>query len=106
MRSLKSLVLVLLLALPALLPSAPARADNAQLNGTAVAPPSGLACFSMTPAPAEKGKSLPSCDALCAQKGAACVSLNLNGAINPGMGCADPADGNLVVSCRCCTVGR
>lgn len=72
--------------------------DNGAVHG------GGLSCFSITP-PKAGGRS---CDALCENKGAACVSLKFDGAISPGFGCGDalnPLKGSSAVAgCRCCAL--
>jgi hypothetical protein len=50
------------------------------------------------------------CDAICAAKGAACVSSKKNGSVNPGFDCADALDplrgDDVVIGCRCCAVAH
>jgi hypothetical protein len=66
----------------------------------------GLVCFAITPA-SDRGSS---CDQLCAGKDAVCVGLTTNGAMNPGIGCADISDArninDYIASCRCCAVAH
>lgn len=65
-----------------------------------------LMCFSVTP-PRDRQSS---CDLICTEKGAACVSLQMDGAVSPGFGCADALDkfrgAFAVVNCRCCALAR
>jgi hypothetical protein len=66
----------------------------------------GLLCFSIIP-PRDRDTS---CNVLCAAKDAACVGLKLDGAINPGFGCADALDplkgASAVAACRCCAIAK
>jgi hypothetical protein len=108
MRSFRSRYFILFsaLLLAAVLPTALA-ASQPPADSTTHA--DGLTCFSIVLTTlAEKEKSLPSCDAMCAASAAACVGLQMNGAINPGLGCDDdlgqPKGGGIVASCRCCAV--
>ena len=64
---------------------------------------SGLACFSIVPPPPD-GTKWPTCDALCAAKGAVCTGMQ-NGGVNPPTTCADPASPKTEV-CRCCALER
>jgi hypothetical protein len=81
---------------------APAFAANKSANGQDATPTGGLMCFSLMPA--KKDAARQSCDQVCAAENASCVSLKLNGALNPGIGCADAIDPSVVASCRCCAV--
>jgi hypothetical protein len=65
----------------------------------------GLICFSVAPV----GDGRSSCDALCASKDGACVGLEMNGTVNPGLGRANALDARYshsVVGCRCCAVAH
>jgi hypothetical protein len=89
----------------ALLSCAPAAANNSAVDDTA-ARGAGLSCFSIKP-PRDRESS---CDQLCAAKEAACVGLKTNGAMNPGIGCADVSNpkfiSDYIASCRCCAPGK
>jgi hypothetical protein len=92
----------------ALLSGSAARADNSRDGDLIVAHGSGLACFSIQPpAPTKDRATHQSCDRICAAKHAACVGLELNGAMNPALGCGTPNDpgyGGFIAECRCCAV--
>lgn len=105
MRSLKFPVIALLFAMLVLLSGASASGADKPSGGSTVAHAGGLMCFSIAPPRA----AAPSCDKLCAAKGGACVGLTTNGAMNPGIDCADtppPDSGNYVAACRCCAVAH
>src|ERR1700680_1526345 len=67
------------------------------LSCFSVTSPAGLAALSAAGAgPPDAGFRVwiegANCDAMCAAKGAACVSLKMNGSVNPGFDCADALD--------------
>ncbi len=76
-------------------------ADSGVTGANDVAHAGGLMCFTIPPSKTNPGQS---CDRLCVALGAVCVGLTLNGAINPGLGCADSLEAGqkTVASCRCC----
>jgi hypothetical protein len=80
-------------------------ADNSS-GASAVVYAGGLMCFSVS----ATRDGPPSCDAVCKAKGAACVGMKTDGAMDPGTGCDDASlpeqAGYYVVSCRCCAVER
>jgi len=68
---------------------------------------STLSCFSVTPEATtrdKKPKDYPTCDALCAEKSAACTGMQ-NGGMNPPVTCADPATSEYSI-CRCCVFAK
>src|ERR1700676_3968014 len=66
------------------------------------APGTGLLCFSMTPA----RDGPPTCDELCASKGAGCTGITINGGRNPGASCMDAPEAGNIMACRCCAAGH
>ena len=75
-------------------------ADGVKKNG-------GLTCFSVEPLKADpklKYEDYPTCDDLCAEKGAACTGMQ-NSSLNPPVTCADHTSSVFSI-CRCCRVGE
>lgn len=92
-------MIVLLLALVA---TSAFAADDKSTSDSGAVRAGGLMCFSLQPEKSSVG--VRSCDQLCAGKNAACVSLEMNGARNPGLSCADKVDGVVIAGCRCCAL--
>lgn len=91
---------ILSLLLQALLSPSAFASDNSPVK-SAVVHGGGLMCFTITPAEYEKGKTFPSCDALCAAQNAACTDVNGN--FNP-RGCELPNAVSPGQQCRCCAL--
>lgn len=89
-----------ILAILLLVSCAPAPVDQVRGTGVNTARNLSLSCFSR-PVPSYDGVNLtPSCDALCAEKGAACTAEQSN--TNPA-GCSLAAGG---FECRCCRLSE
>jgi hypothetical protein len=88
--------------------SSPAVAGDATSSrDVAVKKIGGLICFSVEPRKADpklKYEDYPTCDELCAEKGAACTGME-NSSLNPPVTCADHTSSTFSV-CRCCKVGQ
>jgi hypothetical protein len=84
----------------ALSAAVPSRAADQALNKR-LAPSGGLSCFSIPVTPPDR----PSCDRLCAEKGAACTAVNTGGAAvtAPALNCDAPSVPSVSL-CRCCSV--
>ncbi len=99
--ALASLLLGLCLSFPTAASDAqPSGAEGVKKNG-------GLNCFSVEPHKADpkiKYEDYPTCDDLCAEKGAACTGMQ-NSSLNPPVTCADHTSSTFSV-CRCCRVGQ
>lgn len=101
MKALASLLVFLCLSFPA------AASDAQSSSDVAVKKIGGLACFSVEPPKAEpdlKREDYPTCDELCAEKGAACTGMQ-NSSLNPPVTCADHTSNTWSI-CRCCKVGQ
>jgi hypothetical protein len=77
----------------------PAHADNSRDGNLFVAAGSGLMCFSIRPT-----DHRATCDALCADKHAACTAMTQN--LNPPLSCADKILDPASTICRCCALAR
>jgi len=86
---------------------APAAIDDS--SGDRVTTAGGLACFTVT-APAVTDTvdpSASSCDQLCADRGAVCISAGLSGGlITPPLTCDGAVLPSSATACRCCAVAR
>jgi hypothetical protein len=106
--SLQRMPRYLIITLPLLMvvTAAVAAGDKSSGENNSVVQAGGLMCFS---SPVTR-TGPASCDAVCQTKGAACVGLKFDGAINPGIGCDDAKlpeqAGHAVVGCRCCAVAH